>query len=187
MMSSCIAVFRAPSSCPMSCFIFTLWLPSSKNRIAATDRTVVVYMSGVGESPRLLKICALPASGSLRFVLDRVHRAGRGEGLPALPAGDTGAAMDRAVPVTGPRDIEGDVHFEAHADDLLLRLSAQRHEDLHGGLVIGPEAEVEHAVQEIEELRARVGERFRVDSVVAADEVSRGIEFGIVTREAVEN
>jgi hypothetical protein len=28
----------------MSCFIFTLRLPSSKNRIAVTDRTVVEYM-----------------------------------------------------------------------------------------------------------------------------------------------
>src|SRR5256712_14193146 len=126
-------------------------------------------------------------SRSLRFVLDRVRRPYGCEGLPALPAGDAGAAMDRAVPVTGPCDVEGDVHLEAHADDLLFRLSAQRHEDLHGGFVVGPEAQMEHAVQEVEELRARVGERFGVDSVVTTDEVPRGIEFRVVAREAVEN
>src|SRR5881396_3705664 len=95
MMSSCIAVFRAPSSCPMSGFIFTLWLPSSKKRIGATDRTVVVYMSsGRGISPLSLDF-AQPGS---RLVRDGVFDPHLGERLAALATGDAGAAVGRAVP-----------------------------------------------------------------------------------------
>src|SRR5256885_17112504 len=46
---------------------------------------------------------------------------------------------------------------------------------------------MEHAVEEIEELRARVGERFRIDAVVAADQVTRRVEFRVIARETVED
>src|SRR3989449_7942248 len=46
---------------------------------------------------------------------------------------------------------------------------------------------MEHAVEEIEELRARVGERFRIDAVVAADQVTRRVEFRVIACEAVED
>src|SRR2546426_712890 len=72
-------------------------------------------------------------------------------------------------------------------DVLFLRFAAQRDEDLDRRLVIRPQAEVEHAVEEIEELRARVGERFRIDAVVTADQVTRRVEFRVVPREAVED
>src|SRR5207249_5401580 len=46
---------------------------------------------------------------------------------------------------------------------------------------------MEHAVEEIEELRARVGERFRIDAIVSADQVTRRVEFRVVACEAVED
>src|SRR5207302_2143136 len=183
MMSSCIAVFRAPSSRLMSGFIFTLWLPSSKKRIAGTDRTWVEYKRP-GKPAALLRLCASPASCLVR---DRVLDAHRRERIPSLAAGDARAAMDFAVPVARPGHIEGDLHVEAHADHVVLRFPAQRHEDLDGGRIVGPEAQMEDAVEEVEELRARVRERFRIDPVVATDNISDGIELGIMAREAIED
>src|SRR5205807_8212121 len=168
MMSSCIAVFRAPSSRLMSGFIFTLWLPSSKKRIAGTDRTWVEYKRP-GKPAALLRFCASPASCLVR---DPVLDAHLGERIPALAAGDARAAMDFAVPVARPGHNEGDLHVEAHADHVVLRFPAQRHEDLDGGRIVGPEAQMEDAVEEVEELRARVRERFRIDPVVATDNIS---------------
>src|SRR5438309_11772807 len=46
---------------------------------------------------------------------------------------------------------------------------------------------MEDAVEEVEELRARVRERFRIDPVVGTDNISDGIEFGIMARETVED
>src|SRR5437899_10911456 len=46
---------------------------------------------------------------------------------------------------------------------------------------------MEDAVQEVEELRARVWERFWIDPVVASDNISDGVELGIVARETVED
>src|SRR2546428_4899120 len=112
-------------------------------------------------------------------VLDTVLR----DPAPPLATRDAGAAMHGAVPIARPRDVERDVHLEAHADDLFLRLAAQRDEDLDGRLVVRPQAEVEHAVEEIEELRARVGERFRIDAVVTADQVTRRVELRVVPGE----
>src|SRR5437867_2034624 len=95
--------------------------------------------------------------------------------------------MNGAVPIARPRDVERDVHREPHPDDLLFRLAAQRNQDLDRGFVVRPQAEMEHAVQEVEELRARVRERFRVDAVVTADEITRRIEFRIVAGKAIED
>src|SRR3989449_9357597 len=141
------------------------------------------------EIGRTIKVAPLrPISAlRLRFVLDRVLDADVLERLPTLATGDTGAAMHGAVPIARPRDVERDVHLEAHPDDLLLRLAAQRDEDLDGRLVVRPQAEMEHAVEEIEELRARVGERLRIDAVVTADQVTRRVEFRVIAREAVED
>src|SRR5213080_4374111 len=164
MMSSCIAVFRAPSSRLMSGFIFTLWLPSSKKRIAGTDRTWVEYKRP-GKPAALLRFCASPASCLVR---DRVLDAHLGERIPALAAGDARAAMDFAVPVARPGHIEGDLHVEAHADHVVLRFPAQRHEDLDGGRIVGPEAQMEDAVEEVE------------DQVPTGDVPLRGIEESAV-------
>src|SRR2546425_3268770 len=123
----------------------------------------------------------------LGLVGDRVLDAVFRERAPPLATRDAGAAMHGAVPIARPRDVERDVHLEAHADDLFLRLAAQRDEDLDGRLVVRPQAEVEHAVEEIEELRARVGERFRIDAVVTADQVTRRVELRVVPGEAVED
>src|SRR2546430_4573155 len=183
MMSSCIAVFRAPSSRLMSGFIFTLWLPSSKKRIAGTDRTWVEYKRP-GKPAALLRFCASRASCLIR---DRVLDAYLSERIDAFAAGDAGAAMDVAVPVARPSHIEGDLHVEAHADHIVLRFSAQRHEDLDWRRIVGPEAQMEDAVQEVEELRARVRERFWIDPVVPSDNVSDGVELGMVARETVED
>src|SRR5437899_7158077 len=141
------------------------------------------------EIMRTIKVAPLcPISAvRLRFVRDRVLDAHVRERLPTLATGDTDAAMHGAVPIARPRDVERDVHFEAHPDDLFLRFAAQRDEDLDRRLVIRPQAEVEHAVEEIEELRARVGERFRIDAVVTADQVTRRVEFRVVPREAVDD
>src|SRR5216117_1624659 len=95
--------------------------------------------------------------------------------------------MYGAIPIARPRDVERDVHLKAHPDDLFLRLAAQRDEDLDGRLVVRPQAEVEHAVEKIEELRARVRERFRIDAVVPADQVPRRVEFRVVPGETVED
>jgi len=46
---------------------------------------------------------------------------------------------------------------------------------------------MEHAVEEIEELRTRVGERFRIDPVVSADNIPDSVELGVVARQAVED
>src|SRR5207253_9486348 len=90
MMSSCIAVFRAPSSRLMSGFIFTLWLPSSKKRIAGTDRTWVEYKRP-GKPAAPLRFSARPAACLVR---DWVLHPHLGERIPALAAGDARAAMD---------------------------------------------------------------------------------------------
>src|SRR5437016_11937333 len=111
MMSSCIAVFRAPSSRLMSGFIFTLWLPSSKKRIAGTDRTWVEYKRP-GKPAALLRFCARRASCLVR---NRVLDAHFGERIPALAAGDACAAVDVAVPVARPGHVEGTLHAQAHA------------------------------------------------------------------------
>src|SRR6266550_1540631 len=168
MISSCIAVFRAPSSRLMRGFIFTLWLPSSKKRIAGTDRTWVEYKRP-GKPAALLRFCASRASCLVR---DRVLDAYLGERIPAFAAGDAGAAVDVAVPVARPSHVEGNLHLEAHADHIVLRFPAQRHEDLDRRRIVGPEAQMEDAVQEVEELRARVWERFWIDPVVASDNIS---------------
>src|SRR6266550_6926234 len=179
MMSSCIAVFRAPSSRPMSGFIFTLWLPSSKKRIAGTDRTWVEYKRP-GKPAALLRFCARRASCLVR---NRVLDAHLGERIPALAAGDACAAVDVSVPVARPGHVEGNFHLEAHADHIVLRFPTQRHEDLDRRRIVGPEAQMEDAVQEVEELRARVWERFWIDPVVASDNISDGVELRIVASE----
>src|SRR2546423_15542128 len=46
---------------------------------------------------------------------------------------------------------------------------------------------MEDAVQEVEELRARVRERFWIDPIVPSDNISDRIELGIVARETVED
>src|SRR5207253_10316354 len=115
MMSSCIAVFRAPSSRPMSGFIFTLWLPSSKKRIAGTDRTWVEHKRP-GKPAALLRFCASRASCLVR---DRVLDAYIGERIDAFAAGDAGAAMEVAVPVARPGLVDGVLHVEDH-DELIL-------------------------------------------------------------------
>src|SRR5207247_6506822 len=144
-------------------------------------------MSGVGGIPRSPKHFARRSRGPLRFVLDRVGYANGGERFLALATRDAGSAMHGAVPIARPGDVERDVYIEAHSDDLLLRPAAQRDQDLHGRLFVGPQAEVEHAVEEVEEFRARVGERFGVDAVVTAHQVARRVEFRVVAREAVED
>src|SRR6266566_1025692 len=183
MMSSCIAVFRAPSSRLMSGFIFTLWLPSSKKRITGTDRTWVEYKRP-GKPAALLRFCASRASCLVR---DRVLDAYLGERIPAFAAGDAGTAVDVAVPVARPSHVEGNLHLEAHADHIVLRFPAQRYEDLDRRRIVGPEAQMEDAVQEVEELRARVWERFWIDPVVASDNISDGVELRIVASETVED
>src|SRR5947199_3016555 len=155
MMSSCIAVFRAPSSRLLSGLTFTTWLPSSKNRITGIDRTWVEY-KGPGKPAALLRFCASPASCLVR---DRVLDAQLGERIPALAAGDARAAMDFAVPVARPGHIEGDLHVEAHADHVVLRFPAPRHEALDGGGIVGPAAQMEDAVEVVEASRARGRER----------------------------
>src|SRR5437660_3808538 len=95
--------------------------------------------------------------------------------------------MDVAVPIARPSHIEGDLHVEAHADHIVLRLPAQRHEDLDWRRIGAPEAQMEDAVQEVEELRARVRERFWIDPVVDSENISDGVELGIVARETVED
>src|SRR3989449_9587807 len=141
------------------------------------------------EIARTVKVAPLrPISAiRLRFVRDRVLNADFRKRLATLATGDTGAAVHGAVPIARPRDLERDVHLEAHPDDLFLRFAAQRDQDLDGRLVVRPQAEVEHAVEEIEELRARVRERFRIDAVVTADQVARRVELRIVPGEAVED
>src|SRR5207245_9723575 len=110
-----------------------------------------------------------------RFVHDGILDPDRVECLLPLAARNAGAAMDRAVPVARPRDLERHVQLEAQPDDFLFRLAAHRHENLHGGLVLRPQAEVEHAVQAVEEMRARVRERLRVECAVDTDDVACGI------------
>src|SRR2546422_2277499 len=134
-----------------------------------------------------LRVCAGRQKDASRIVHDGILDADRLERLFPLAARNARAAMDRVVPVARPRDLERHVQLEAQPDDFLFRLAAQRHENLHGGLVVRPKAEVEDAVQEIEELRARVRERFRVESVVAAHDVACCVELGVVAREAVED
>src|SRR5437016_8605926 len=171
MISSCIAVFRAPSSRLMRGFIFTLWLPSSKKRIAGTDRTWVEYKRP-GKPAALLRFCARRASCLVR---NRVLDAHLGERIPALAAGDARAAMDVAVPVARPGHVEGDLHVEAHADHIVLRFPTQRHEDLDRRRIVGPEAQMEDAVQEVEEIRARVRELFWIVPGVASDDITDGV------------
>src|SRR3989449_10255535 len=77
--------------------------------------------------------------------------------------------MEVAIPVAGPRELEGDLQLDPELHDLDLRLPAEREEDLHRGLVVAPEPEAVHRVEEVEELRARVRERLRVRAVVAPD------------------
>src|SRR2546428_2660072 len=134
-----------------------------------------------------LRVCAGRQKDASRIVHDGILDADRIERLFPLAARNARAAMDRVVPVARPRVLERHVQLEAQPDDFLFRLAAQRHEDLHRRLVVRPKAEVEDAVQEVEELRARVRERFRVESVVATDDVARRVELGIVAREAVED
>src|SRR5205809_6967421 len=57
----------------------------------------------------------------------------------------------------------------------------------HWRHVVRTDDEVEHGVQEVEELRTRVREGFRVDPVVSADDVLDRVELGIVAGEAVED
>src|SRR5437660_11330689 len=152
MMSSCIAVVRAPSSRLMSGFIFTLWLPSSKKRIAGTDRTWVEYKRP-GKPAALLRFCASCASC---LILDRVLDAYLGERIDAFAAGDAGAAVDVAVPVARPGHVEGDLHVDAHAHHILLRLPAHRHGDRDWKRRVGPEPQQEDDGPEVEELRARL-------------------------------
>src|SRR3989475_4116208 len=95
--------------------------------------------------------------------------------------------MSPPLPLTPPYNLQYNIHLNTHPHHLLFQLSTHQHHHLHTHFVVGPEAQMEHAVQEVEELRARVGERFGVDSVVTTDEVPRGIEFRVVAREAVEN
>src|SRR5439155_21866701 len=144
MMSECIAVFRAPSSRLMSGFIFTLWLHSSKKRIAGSDRTRVEYKRP-GKPAALLRFCASPASCLVR---DRVLDALLGERIPALAAGDARAAMDFAVPVARPGHIEGVRHVEAHADHVVLRFTAHRVGYSDCGRMGGPESLMNDAVEE---------------------------------------
>src|SRR5207253_9677106 len=122
MMSSCIAVFRAPSSRPMSGFIFTLWLPSSKKRIAGTDRTWVEYKRP-GKPAALLRFCA---SRGLCLVRDRILVAHLGECMLALAAGAAGVAMDVVVPLARLGHLEAALRVEVYAVHIVLRLPDQR-------------------------------------------------------------
>src|SRR5437870_5293945 len=164
-------------------FHLHVWLPSSKKRIAGTDRTWLEYKRP-GKPAALLRFCASRASCLVR---DRVLDAYLGERVPAFAAGDAGTAVDVAVPVARPSHVEGNLHLEAHADHIVLRFPAQRYEDLDRIHIVGPEAQMEDAVQEVEELRARVWERFWIDPVVASDNISDGVELGIVASETVED
>src|SRR5205809_6694034 len=57
----------------------------------------------------------------------------------------------------------------------------------HWRHVVRTDDQVAHGLQEVEELRTRVREGFRVDPVVSADDVLDRVELGIVAGEAVEN
>src|SRR3989454_5081641 len=78
-------------------------------------------------------------SPSFRFVLDRILYAEGLERLLPLDARRTRAAMEVAIPVARPRDLERDLEVQAELHDLDLRLPAQREKDLHRGLVVGPQ------------------------------------------------
>src|SRR5467141_2278295 len=126
-------------------------------------------------------------SPTCRLILDGILDSESPERLLPLDAGRARAAVEVAVPVARPRDLEGDLEVQAQLHDLDLRLPAQREEDLDRGLVVAPEPEAVHRVEEVEELRARVRERLRVRAVVAPDHPACPEGLGLVCGEGVED